>query len=96
MSFDGMMLVSDNVHTLQLDAVPIAITYQIDLYTRHYDEGDELLREIIFKLINKPQRVIELPYNNQKLKEVCSIRLQGQVNDTSDIPERIFSGQFTR
>ena len=96
MSFDGMMLESDGKHTIQLDAVPISITYQIDMYTRHFDEGDELLREMIFKIINNPQLVIELPYNNQKLKQVCAMKLQGSVEDTSSISERLFSGQFTR
>ena len=96
MSFDGMMLQSDGKHTLQLDAVPISLTYQIDMYTRHFDEGDELLREMIFKIINNPQLVIELPYNNQKIKQVCAMKLQGRVEDTSSISERLFSGQFTR
>lgn len=96
MSFDGMMLKSDGKHTLQLDAVPIALTYQIDIYTRHFDEGDELLRELIFKIINNPQLTITLPYNNQNLIQVCAMKMQGQVEDTSSISERIFSGQFTR
>ena len=96
MSFDGIMLKSDGKHTLQLDAVPIALTYQVDIYTRHFDEGDELLRELIFKIINNPQLTITLPYNNQNLIQVCAMKMQGQVEDTSSISERIFSGQFTR
>ncbi len=96
MSFDGMMLESNGKHTLQIDAIPIALTYQLDIYTRHYDEGDELLREMLFKLINNPQIVVELPYNNQKIKQVCALKVQGQVEDTSDIQERLFSGQFSR
>ena len=96
MSFDGLMLKSDGKHTLQLDAVPVALTYQIDIYTRHFDEGDELLRELIFKIINNPQLTITLPYNNQNLIQVCAMKMQGQVEDTSSISERIFSGQFTR
>lgn len=96
MSFDGMMLKSDGKHTLQLDAVPISLTYQIDIYTRHFDEGDELLRELIFKIINNPQLTITLPYNNQNLIQVCAMKMQGQVEDTSAISERLFSGQFTR
>lgn len=96
MSFDGLMLKSDGKHTLQLDAVPIALTYQIDIYTRHFDEGDELLRELVFKIINNPQLTITLPYNNQNLIQVCAMKMQGQVEDTSSISERIFSGQFTR
>lgn len=95
-TFDGLMLESDGKHTIQLNAIPISLTYQIDTYTRHYDEGDELLRELVFKIINNPQLTIELPYNDQKLIQVCAMKLQGQVSDTSSISERLFSGQFTR
>lgn len=96
MSFDGIMLKSDSKHTLQLDAIPISLTYQIDIYTRHFDEGDELLRELIFKIINNSQLTVNLPYNNQNLIQVCSMKMQGQVEDTSAISERLFNGQFTR
>lgn len=96
MSFDGMMLKSDGKHTLQLDAIPISLTYQVDIYTRHFDEGDELLRELIFKIINNPQLTVTLPYNNQNLIQVCAMKMQGRVEDTSSISERLFSGQFTR
>lgn len=96
MSFDGLMLEADTKHTLELDAIPISLSYQLDIYTRRYDEGDELLREFIFKLVNNPQIVVDLPYNNQHLQHISTITLQGQVEDTSNISERLFSGQFTR
>ena len=95
-SFDGLMLDSDGKHTLQLNGIPIYLSYQLDIYTRRYDEGDELLREFVFKLINNPQIVIELPYNNQKFKHVATIEMQTDIEDTSDISERLFPGQFTR
>ena len=83
-------------HTLQLNGIPIYLTYQMDIYTRHYDEGDELLREFVFKLVNNPQIVIELPYNGQNFKHVATILMQNTIQDNSDIGERLFSGQFTR
>lgn len=96
MSFDGLMIESDGLHTLELNAIPISLSYQLDIYTRRFDEGDALLREFIFKIINNPQIVIMLPYNNQKFKHVATLRLQSQVEDTSAISERIVPGQFTR
>ena len=96
LSFDGKMLVSDGKHTLQLDAIPVALTYQIDIYTKHYDEGDELLRELIFKIVNNAQLTVSLPYNGQNMIQVCTMQLQNQIEDTSGISERLFSGQFTR
>ena len=95
-SFDGLMLESDGKHTLQLNGIPIYLTYQMDIYTRHYDEGDEILREFVFKLVNNPQIVIELPYNGQNFKHVATILMQNTIQDNSDIGERLFSGQFTR
>ena len=96
MSFDGLMLDSDGKQTIQLDAIPISLTYQMDIYTKRYDEGDELLREFLFKLINNPQVVVEFPYNDQHFKHVSTIQIQEQIEDTSDIQQRLFSGQFTR
>ena len=96
MSFDGIMIESDGKKTLQLNGIPISISYQLDIYTRRFDEGDELLREFIFKLVNNPQIVIELPYNGKKLQQVATIKLHSQAEDTSAISERLFSGQFTR
>lgn len=97
MSYDGLTLRNvDNNKTLKLRGIPITLDYQLDIYTRRYDEGDELLREFVFKLMNNPQVVIELPYNNEKFRHVSTIHLAGQIEDTSAISERLFSGQFTR
>ena len=96
MSFDGIMLNSDGKHSLELNGIPIYLSYQMDIYTRRYDEGDELLREFVFKLINNPQIVVELPYNNQKFKHVATISMNEDIEDTSDISERLVPGQFTR
>ena len=96
MSFDGIMLNSDGKHSLELNGIPIYLSYQMDIYTIRYDEGDELLREFVFKLINNPQIVVELPYNNQKFKHVATISMNEDIEDTSDISERLFPGQFTR
>lgn len=96
MSFDGLRLKSKNGKTLKLRGIPISLEYQLDLYTRRYDEGDELLREVVFKLMHNPQVVIELPYNNEKFQHVSTIHLSDQLEDTSAISERLFSGQFTR
>ena len=64
MSFDGLMLDSNGKKTLQLDAIPISLSYQLDIYARRVEEADALMREFAFKLINNPQIIIELPYND--------------------------------
>ena len=95
-TFDGLTLEANEKESLQLNAIPISLSYQLDIYTRRFDEGDELLREFLFKLINNPQLVVEFPYNNQKFKHISTLMLHDQVEDTSAISERLFSGQFTR
>lgn len=95
-SFDGLKLANNDDITLQLNVIPVTINYQLDIYTKTYDEGDEYLRSFLFKLINNPLLKIEIPYNNTSIQHVANIRVADQVSDTSDISERMFSGQFTR
>jgi len=70
--------------------------YQIDIYTRYKQEAEEYVRDFVFNLINYPRVLIEIPYNNSKLTHTCNIRLDANVTDNSDIPERLIPGQFTR
>ena len=95
-SFDGLKLANNEDATVQLNVIPITVNYQLDIYTKTYDEGDEYLRSFLFKLINNPLLKIEIPYNNTSIQHVANIRVADQVDDTSDIAERTFSGQFTR
>lgn len=96
MSFDGLHVKSNLQKTLQLNAVPISINYQLDIYTRSYEEGDEYLRNFIFFLINYPKLTINIPYNDSNIEYECYINLLNSVSDNSDIAERLFPGQFTR
>lgn len=95
-SFDGLKLANNDDITLQLNVIPVTLNYQLDIYTKTYDEGDEYLRSFLFKLINNPVLKIEIPYNNTSIQHIANIRVADQVSDTSDISERMFSGQFTR
>ena len=38
MTFDGMMFEGNEGKTAQLDAIPIDISYQLDIYTRYFKE----------------------------------------------------------
>lgn len=102
LSFDGLHLNQTAAQTLQLNAIPVEVNYQIDVYTRDYYEGDEFIRELAFKLMNNPKLEIEIPYNKTKLEEgqvlthTAYIRLIGSIVDNSDIAEKRFPDQFTR
>lgn len=95
-SFDGLKIFQDAGTTMQMNVIPVRLTYQIDLYTKTYEEGDELLREYLFKLINNPTLKIDIPYNGAHIEHIANIRVASNVADTSSIAERLFPGQFTR
>ena len=95
-SFDGFVIKKDeaNATTVHLNVIPIKTTYQLDIYTKKRIEGDEYVRQYLFKLINNPQIIIEIPYNNCIIRHTANLRVLNTVSDTSDIPTHIFAGQF--
>lgn len=95
-SFDGLHLLNNSEETLQFNVIPIKLQYQLDIYTKTFEEGDEYVRNFVFKLINNPLLKIEIPYNNTYIEHTANIRVLSTISDTSSISERIFSGQFTR
>lgn len=95
-SYNGNALVITTDSGAKLNAIPIGISYQIDIYTRELAEADEYARNIVFNIINYPKLNIEIPYEDTGLTHDANIRLITDVEDNSDIPERLISGQFTR
>lgn len=93
-----------NAHTFQItesrgakvNVVPIEISYQIDVYARYLEEADEYARNLVFNIINYPKLTVALPYENLGITHDANIRLASDVDDNSDIPQRLISGQFTR
>ena len=96
LSYDGGHIAANEEKSELLNAIPIRISYQLDIYCKYFAEADEYAREFIFKLINHPNIRIELPYNSSKIVHDSSINLESTVSDNSNIPERLISGQFTR
>ena len=102
MTFDGKLLKASVNKTVQLDAIPIGLKYQLDIYTKSFVEGDEYLRNFIFNFTNYPKLEIEIPYNSKEsdleytLTHIANVRLDTTVSDNSDIKEKLFSDQFTR
>lgn len=97
-SFDGLIIDKNNetATTVHLNVIPIKTTYQLDIYTKRRIEADEYVRQYLFKLINNPQIVIDIPYNGFLVRHTANLRVLSTVSDTSDIPTHIFSGQFYR
>lgn len=100
LTYDGRYVVtsedSNDRFTLQLNAIPIQLDYQVNVYARKYQEADAYMREIIFNLVNSPKLQITIPYHGSNIIHNCSIEISPAVEDTSGIPERMVTGQFTR
>lgn len=95
-SFDGWRKSIDNKKGSQLNKIPIQISWQLDIYCRYFEEAEEYVRNFVFNIINYPSVEVEIPYNNSKLTHKFNIYISETVEDNSDIPERLVSGQFTR
>lgn len=95
-SFDGFVIKQDakTATTVHMNVIPIKTTYQLDIYTKKRIEADEYVRQYLFKLINNPQIIIEIPYNNYIVRHTANLRVLNTISDTSDIPTHVFAGQF--
>lgn len=96
LTYNGRVFKANQDKGEQLNCVPITLKYQLDIYTRYLDENDEYVRNFIFNLINYPKVNIEIPYNNANITHNSYIKLDVDIEDNSDIPERLVQGQFTR
>lgn len=96
LSFDGLMTEASYEKSIMLNAIPISLSYQIDIYTRYQKEADEFVRNLIFNIINFPVVTVKIPYNSADIEHDSQIILDGSITDNSDVPERIVPGQFTR
>lgn len=95
-SYAGLKLRQTESETMLLNAIPVRPQYQLDIYTKTAEEGDEYLRQYLFKLINNPVIKIIIPYNGAEVEQIANIRVLNTVSDTSEISERLFPGQFNR
>ena len=95
-SYNGTLVAYNDTVGARLNVIGIDIPYQIDVYTRYQSEADEYMRNIVFNIINYPVVTVEIPYHDLGVTHVSNIRLISDVEDNSDIPERLIPGQFKR
>ena len=93
---DGTLADFNTQRMQKLNAIPIQIDYQLDIYTANFSEADEYARNFIFNFINYPNVLIEIPYNDCKLVHESTVYIDEEYEDTSDIPQRLVPGEFTR
>ena len=95
LTYDGLMLDSDGETSVNLNAIPISITYQLDVITRYLNEADAYMRNLIFNIINFPMVKVTIPYNGIEIIHDSAIRIASDVVDNSG-DTAIIPGQVTR
>lgn len=103
-SFDGVTIrvydkdgnLVDNGNAGKINAIPIQLDYQFDIYTYKMEDCDEYVRQFIFNFINFPTGTVIIPYNDFKIEQKFTVHINENVEDNSDIPQRLFPAQFTR
>lgn len=96
LSHNGMRLDANSQKTSILNAISVSIPYQLDVYTRYQEEADEYIRNLVFNIINYPKLQVTIPYNNENRIHDANMKLSPDIEDNSDIPERLVRGQFVR
>ena len=96
-TFSGVRIgTTEDEKVLQLNAIPIEINYQLDIYTKTMQQADEFVRNFVFNFINNPNLKVTIPYNDVNYEHYSTIWLEDTITDNSDIKERLFPGQFIR
>ena len=95
-SFMGARMIATPSGAVSLNIIPIRIQYQIDIYAKYLEQADEYARNMIFNIINYPKLTVEIPYEEAGFTHDANIRIASDVEDGSNISERLFAGQFSR
>lgn len=79
----------------RIQAIPITINYQLDVWTRDRITNDAIMREIIFYYTQRPTLLVKIPYGLNYVHDF-NIFFDNDIEDNSDIVEHVNRGQFFR
>lgn len=104
LSYDGLTLFANAEKSKILNAIPIAMDYTINIYTKFQKESDILARNLIFNIVNQPALKVEIPdtdsFDGESFEPfVHTARIElasNQIQDRSNIKERFIEGNFTK
>jgi len=106
LSYDGKTFNINSKYGDTLNAIPISIAYQVNVYTRYAKEADILIRNLIFNVVNYPALEIKVPkvgMYNPKTKEmedfVHTARIElanTTIQDNSNEQQRFIEGNYTK
>ena len=96
MADNGALVMASDEKGTRLNAVPITLSYQLDVYTRHKQEAEEYIRNLIFNMIDFPRITVEIPYEGLKWLHDANMIIESTVTDNSSDSMRLNLGQFTK
>lgn len=97
MKFEGVIAdISEEKDVTLLQAIPIRINYQIDIWTESRLENDLILRELIFYLSTRPTLQVEIVYKDFVGKHNFNLLIDGEVEDNSDLVAHKDRGRYFR
>lgn len=106
LSYDGKDINANSYQSEILNAIPISISYQVNVYTRYAKEADILVRNLIFNVINYPGLEVVVPkvgiYNEDtdsydEFKHTARIEFGNtEIQDNSNEKERFIEGNYTK
>lgn len=98
MIFEGVMIQDDKENDLvrNLQAIPIVINYQLDVWTNNRLENDMIMRELIWNYTLNPTLEINIPYKDTDYKHTFNIFFNDEIEDNSDIQEHKNLGRLFR
>ena len=77
-----------------LNAIPISLTYQIDVYARLAEEADILMRNLVFNIVNYPAMTVSIP--DADMDHTARIAFSSNtIQDNSNMSERFIEGNLT-
>jgi hypothetical protein len=93
---EGLTLDKSTESAMSLNAIPITLSYQLDIYTRYSVEGSNYLANFIFNLVKHPKITFTITDNNLNHTYNCNLVPTGTAVDNSDLPNHFVNDQFTR
>lgn len=97
MRFHGLLQNVDNeTDTYKtVRAIPIRINYLLDVWTKHREENDNIIRELIFYYMTNPTLQVEIPYGLD-IEHNFNIFFDSNIEDNSDIVDQPNHGEYFR
>ena len=104
LSYSGTPSKINETYGDTINAIPISIAYQINVYARYAKEADILIRNLIFNVINYPRLEVVVPkvvvYKDDVPEDfIHTARIElssSSIQDNSNERERFIEGNYTK